>query len=303
MSYNKDTDYQAKINEAVASGDFESAAKYEKSRNEKIDSENLGYEKTNRYQGWLDKTDYSNVIRDQISNRAKRNEVSETLKKRITKASGTDGLTQYAYDDVYNMAISYIMGNGNYSYDEQRPTYKGSYDDDLERLYKKLENIKQFRYNPYEDDLYEYYRQQYIREGKRAMEDLLGELSANTGGVASSYAASAAAQSLDYYNSKLTDKIPELYEAAYERYLDDIEKQTENFDRLKELSDREYERYLDSIDIYNEDREFDYGKFRDVIEDETAKEDKDREYDYLSKKLDLEKEEQALDEWIARNKK
>ena len=67
MSYNKDTDYQAKIDEAVASGDYESAAQYEKSRNEKIDAEKLDYEKTNRFSGWLDKTDYSDVLKDQMS--------------------------------------------------------------------------------------------------------------------------------------------------------------------------------------------------------------------------------------------
>ena len=58
MSYNKETDYQEKINEAVKAGDYESAAVYEKARNEKIDGENLPQEKTNNYSGWLDKNDY-----------------------------------------------------------------------------------------------------------------------------------------------------------------------------------------------------------------------------------------------------
>lgn len=309
MSYNKETDYQEKINEAVKKGDYVSAAQLEKSRNEKIDGEGLGYEKTNRYQGWLDKTDYSDVIRDQISKGAKRDDVAKTLEKRITKASGTDGLTKYAYDDVYDMAIAYIMGSGNYSYSGKEPTYNSRYDKDIERLYKKLENISEFRYNPYEDDLYEYYREQYLREGKRAMEDLLGELSQNTGGIASSYAATAAAQSLDYYNSRLTDKIPELYEAAYKRYLDEIEKGEDDFSRLVDLSDREFERYLKEMDLYNEARDFDYEKFRDAIEDDKEKEEveretaeSDRDYAYLMEKLELDKAAQALKEWIARNK-
>ena len=41
MNYNKDTDYQEKINEAVKSGDYESAAVYEKQRNEKIDNKHV----------------------------------------------------------------------------------------------------------------------------------------------------------------------------------------------------------------------------------------------------------------------
>ena len=265
MSYNKEIDYQSKINDAVANGDYKSAAKYEQSRNEKIDSEGLNYEKTNRYSGWLDSTDYSNVLKKQMSSGASKSSVSDTLKKRISKASGTDGLTQYAYDDVYDEAIRYIMGNGVFI---ERPTYKNSYERDISRLLEKLLNTKSFSYNPYDDDLYEFYRQQYIREGDRAMEDLLGELSVSTGGVASSYAVSAAAQARENYNRKLTDKIPELYEDAYERYIDAIEKDESTFKLLQDLSDGEYKRYLDSIELYNKERELDYKREADAREEE-----------------------------------
>ena len=265
MSYNKEIDYQSKINDAVANGDYKSAAKYEQSRNEKIDSEGLNYEKTNRYSGWLDDTDYSNVLKKQMSSGASKSSVSDTLKKRISKASGTDGLTQYAYDDVYDKAIRYIMGDGVFA---ERPTYKNSYESDISRLLKKLLNTKAFSYNPYDDDLYEFYRQQYIREGDRAMEDLLGELSASTGGVASSYAVSAAAQARENYNRKLTDKIPELYEDAYERYIDGIEKDESTLKLLQTLSDGEYKRYLDSIELYNKERELDYKREADAREEE-----------------------------------
>lgn len=265
MSYNKEIDYQSKINDAVANGDYKSAAKYEQSRNEKIDSEGLNYEKTNRYSGWLDSTDYSNVLKKQMSSGASKSSVSDTLKKRISKASGTDGLTQYAYDDVYDEAIRYIMGNGVFI---ERPTYKNSYERDISRLLEKLLNTKSFSYNPYDDDLYEFYRQQYIREGDRAMEDLLGELSVSTGGVASSYAVSAAAQARENYNRKLTDKIPQLYEDAYERYIDGIEKDESTFKLLQDLSDGEYKRYLDSIELYNKERELDYKREADAREEE-----------------------------------
>ncbi len=268
MSYNKEIDYQSKINDAVANGDYKSAAKYEQSRNEKIDSEGLSYEKTNRYSGWLDDTDYSNVLKKQMSSGASKSSVSDTLKKRISKASGTEGLTQYAYDDVYDEAIRYIMGNGVFT---ERPTYKNSYENDIERLLEKLLNTKAFSYNPYDDDLYEFYRQQYIREGERAMEDLLGELSASTGGIASSYAVSAAAQARENYNRKLTDKIPELYEDAYERYIDGIEKDESIFELLQALSDGEYKRYLDSVELYNKERELDYKREADAREEEYTK--------------------------------
>lgn len=300
MSYNKETDYQAKINEAVEKGDYESAAKYEKSRNEKIDGENLGYKKTNNYSGWLDKTDYSNVIRDQIASGASKNSVSNTLKKRIEKASGTQGLTQYAYDDVYDKAVRYIMGGTSFSYKEDTPRYENRYDDEIRDLYAKLSDISAFSYNPYSDDLFKYYKEQYNREGKRAMEDLLGELSMNTGGVASSYAVSAASQALDYYNSKLTDKIPEMYDDAYDRYLDSIDNTRLNLKSLIDIDDREYGQYLDELSQYNKDREFNYKAYLDSLDEEyrtrqmeNEGEEKLRDYDYLMQKLYTEAEENS----------
>ncbi len=293
MSYNKETDYQAKINEAVSSGDYESAAKYEQSRNEKIDGENLNYEKTNRYSGWLDTTDYSNVLKSQMASGASKKDVSDTLKKRISKASGTEGLYQYASDDVYDLAIRYIAGVDYYS-PGGSGGFKSSYDNELSKLYNKLAAIKAFSYNPYEDDLYEYYRKQYVREGNRAMEDLLGELSASTGGVASSYAVSAAAQTQNIYNQKLTDIIPELYNDAYERYLDEITRQERNLGILSDLSDREYDRYLDSINQYNKDREFEYKKLLDEKEYEYKRLLDEKEDEY---KREQDRIEKALSKW------
>ena len=300
MSYNTDTDYQAKINEAVKAGDYKSAAQYEKSRNEKIDGENLSYEKTNNYSGWLNDVDYSNVIKDQISSGASKKSVSDTLKKRIEKASGTKGLTQYAYDDVYDQAVKYIMGNSTFTYEKAQPVYQSTYGSQLRELYSELSNVKPFSYNPYEDDVYKYYKEQYNREGERAMRDLLGEVSMNTGGVASSYAVSAAGQMLDYYNSKLTDKIPELYLDAYERYLDDIDIKRDNLKTLIEMDDSNYERYLDSLEKYNDDRDFAYRAYQDALDNdfrqselERLLSEDERDYEKYLKELSLKEEENS----------
>lgn len=300
MSYNKETDYQSKINEAVKNGDYVSAAQYEKSRNEKIDAEGLGYEKTNNYSGWLDNTDYSVKLKNQMSSGASKKEVADTLNKRIAKASGTQGLSQYASDDIYDRAISYIMGTDNSSSKEKKPRYENSYNREIKELLGELSKVKKFSYDPYEDDLYEYYKSQYVREGNRAMEDLLGELSASTGGVASSYAVSAAAQSRNYYNEKIADVIPKLYTDAYEKYLDEISRKEKNLEILSDLSDSEYKRYLGELDQYNLENEFEYEKYLDSVklkneEEERAfeKEEAEREYEYLYRKLQQEAEENS----------
>jgi len=294
MGYNKETDYQAKINEAVKNGDYESAAKYEQSRNEKIDKENLSYEKTNKYKGWLDTTDYSNELRSQMLSKAPKTEVADTLKKRVEKASGTVGLDHYAYDDVYDKAMKYIMGYNESLLYREKPQYKNTYQNDTENLYRILSDMKNFSYNPFEDELYKYYKDQYTREGERAMEDLLGEISAFTGGIPSSYAISAAAQARENYSKRLNDIIPELYDDAYERYLDDIENKEKQLDILTALSDSEYKKYLDSLSQYNKDREYEYDRYNKDREYEAERLAYDEELAY---KRQQDRIENALNKW------
>lgn len=302
MSYNKDTDYQEKINEAVKKGDYVSAAKLEQSRNEKIDSEGLNYEKTNRYTGWLDDTDYSVELKKQMNAGASRNTVSKTLKKRVEKASGTDGLIQYAHDDVYDEAVRYIMGEDGFKTSEKRAEYKNRYSDEVEKLLNKILKRKEFSYNPFEDEMYKYYKEAYVREGERSMEDLLGKLSVNTGGNINSYALGAARSASDYYNSKVADIIPELYNMNYNMYLDSLSEDFKELSMLNLLEESEYQKYRDRVKDFESDREFDYKKFIDFIDDENyrreterKREIEDREFNFLLEEFSNKKEEGLRD--------
>ena len=295
MSYNKDTDYQAKINEAVSAGDYKKAAEYEQSRNEKIDGESLSYQKTNNYAVWTEKTDYAADIQKQIASGASRSAVADNLEKRVKKASSTIGMEKYAYDDTYNAAIEYIMGSGGFSYEKDAPKYQNKYDDYTQRLLKELTNRESFSYNPYEDDLYKYYRDEYIKAGNRAMEDSLGKLSANTGGVASSYAANAAGQAFNYYNTQLSQIIPELYKLHYDEYLDDVEDDYNRLNALMKLSDSQYEQYLNQLSAYQKDRDFSYGVYSDMLAREDRLLENNRSYELSLKELAEEAEQNSFE--------
>lgn len=52
-TYDNGTDYQQKINEAVAAGNYRNAAQYEQQRNAKIQGEGLNYEQTSNYSDYL----------------------------------------------------------------------------------------------------------------------------------------------------------------------------------------------------------------------------------------------------------
>lgn len=303
MSYNKETDYQAKINEAAAKGDYVSAAKYEQSRNAKIDGENLGYQKTSKYAGWLDKTDYGTEIKEKMLSGASKQSVADSLYKRIHKASNTEGLQKYAYDDIYERAVSYIMSDG-VSF-KPKETYVNTYSDKLDSALARFLNRQEFSYDVMQDNIYKYYLEMYRREGERAMEDTLGKMAENTGGVASSYAATAANQAYNYYTKKSADIIPELYNDAYERYIDSFNTDLKTLTTLSDLSENEYDRYY-------KEREFEYKQYIDEKDNELKKADSERDYELAIKKLEEEifrderdyqaelqekRRKEALDKW------
>lgn len=149
--------------------------------------------------------------------------------------------------------------------------YVDPYKARVDQLMDEITNRDAFSYNAESDPLYQQYRDQYIREGQRSMQDTLGQVSARTGGLASTYATSAAQQASDYYMSQLADKVPELYQAAYQMYLDDIGLKVQDLDLLQGASDTQYDRWRVDRDfnrgVFESDRDYDYGLSRDKIDD------------------------------------
>ncbi|MBO5969678.1 MAG: hypothetical protein J6S14_14385, partial [Clostridia bacterium] len=98
MAYDKDKNYQAIIDDAVAKGDYKAAAQAEQARNAKIADLNAtgtnqwNATATNKYQGWLDNTDYSLIGRQQMDSGASAEDVLDTYNARLAKASGTVGM-------------------------------------------------------------------------------------------------------------------------------------------------------------------------------------------------------------------
>ena len=84
-------------------------------------------------------------------------------------------------------------------------------------LSKKL-NREDFSYDLNSDALYNQYKDQYMQQGKLAMQDAIGQASAMTGGYGNSYAATVGNQAYQAYLGKLNDIVPELYQMALDKY-------------------------------------------------------------------------------------
>lgn len=155
------------------------------------------------------------------------------------------------------------------------PEFTSRWDDIIGDLADQILNRDPFEYDYLEDPNYQQYRDAYTREGERAMQDTIGEVAARTGGLASSYATSAANQANNYYMSALADKIPELRQMAYQAYLTGIQNQRDDLSMIMGLENMDYGKYMDSLSQWNSDRNFDYGIWRDQVNDQRYEQEMD----------------------------
>lgn len=312
MAYKKDVDYSDLIDQAVAQGNYKAAAQYEQQRNAKIKGEGLNYDTTNRFSGWLDDTDYGELGLAQMAAGASKDDVRQTYYNRLNKASGTEGMSQYTNDDIMQQMLAYIntpdkspvisgvqtqqgttttpqfsaeayetenpkptFNIQDYLASNPMPSYESQYGDRIDALLNELLNREAFSYDAENDPLFQQYRNQYSREGSRAINDTMAAAASFAGGM-NSYAMTAAQQAGDYYNSQLMDKLPELAQIAYEMYLTDIDSKVRDIGLLQDMDEQQYNRYRDTMSDWRSDRDFAYGTYRDDMGDWQT----DRDFSY-----------------------
>lgn len=125
--------------------------------------------------------------------------------------------------------------------------YTSPYAEGLNAVLAGLQGSQWEGWNKDTDPSYQAYRKEYLREADRSMEDTLGAYAQNTGGIAGSQAIAAASQTADYYKSQLNDKIPELYDSAYNRYLGEVANQQNLAGILMNAESRAQSAYYNQI--------------------------------------------------------
>lgn len=153
---------------------------------------------------------------------------------------------------------------GDWNWNEERPEYASQYQDQINKMVANILNRPQFAYDYNQDPLYQQYAEAYTRNGRQAMNDTLAQVSARTGGLASSYAGTASQQAYNSYMDALNDKIPELQQIAYNMYMNEGNNMRSNLSMLQGLEDTDYGRYMDALGQWNTDRNFSYGQYQDL---------------------------------------
>ena len=131
-------------------------------------------------------------------------------------------------------------------------TYQSAYSTAIDDLVNKAVNRQPFEYNPATDAAYQAYARQYTQLGNEGARDTLADVSAQTGGMPSSYAVSAAQQVRNNANQQLTAQIPSLMQAAYEKYRADANDNLATLSALQGLDDAAYNRFATDRE-FNED--------------------------------------------------
>lgn len=81
-------------------------------------------------------------------------------------------------------------------------------------------NTNRFTYDLDGDALYQQYRDRYIQNARRSMQDTMGQAASLTGGYGSTYGQAVGQQAYDETMRGLTDLIPQLEENAYGKWKD-----------------------------------------------------------------------------------
>lgn len=136
---------------------------------------------------------------------------------------------------------------------QEKPEYEATYDRQLEALYDEIVNRRPFSYNINEDALYQQYKDQYVAQGRLAMQDTMGQAAALTGGYGNSYGQNLGQQAYQGYLRQLNNIVPELYSLAQNRYDQEGQKLMNQYAMLGDMADTEYGRYQDRLNQYRQD--------------------------------------------------
>ena len=186
-----------------------------------------------------------------------------------------------AADESYQKALAALQ-----QAQQSLPTYKGSYDQQLQDIYNQIVNRDKFSYDLNSDMLYQQYADQYTQLGQMAMMDTMGQAAALTGGYGSSYGQSVGQQQYDAYLQQLIEMVPELYGMSLDQYNQEGQELMNRYAMVGDMADDEYAkyqdeygRYLDNLSMLRQDEQEAYE--RGLAENELAYDRQRDEYDRI----------------------
>lgn len=188
-------------------------------------------------------------------------------------------------DELVNAIDNYAKQRGMTRQSEKAvqyapPSYNpDKYSSKIDEILNSIMNRPQFSYDYRTDPSYQSYKEQFNRQGDRALANTMSEASAMTGGRLNSWAMSAGNQARAQYDQRLNDIIPQLEKLAYARYMGDLDSKQSALETIRGLANDDYRKAMDQ-------RDFNYRSSRDILGDKRYESELDyaRERDALKDK-------------------
>lgn len=214
-----------------------------------------------------------------IVNSSSSSSKSTSTTKKTTTTTKTENNTTPAFsfkEYEQSQAVKDALAQLQNHYAGGAPTWSGgSYGTLLSDIMNKINNRDPFSYDLNGDALYQQYKNKYINQGKLAMMDTVGQVSALTGGYGNSYAETAGNQAYQGYLQNLNDIVPDLYNLALNTYETEGNKLYNQYNMYNDAYNREYSQYQDSLSAWNAEGErlnqayqyaqnLDYGMYQDA---------------------------------------
>ena len=159
-----------------------------------------------------------------------------------------------------------------------KPTFQSKFEDQLTNMYDKIMNREAFTYDFNKDAMYQQYKDMYQQQGKRAMQDTMGQLSAMNNGYGSSYSQTAGQQTYQNYLQQLNDRIPELRQQALDEYDREGNRLAQQYQLTNDAYNREYGQYRDTMNDWQADRTFNQSAYQDERNFDYNKAQNDRNF-------------------------
>lgn len=135
-------------------------------------------------------------------------------------------------------------------------SYQSKYTGQLDKLYNQLMGRGPMQYNMNGDALYQNYRQRYMGQGRQNMRDTMGQAAAQTGGYGSSYAQTAGQAAYNSALQQLNEQIPTLQQRAQERYNDETNFMTNQYNLANAADQQGYNRARDEQSDWMNERNY-----------------------------------------------
>lgn len=138
-----------------------------------------------------------------------------------------------------------------------------NYSDAVKQSLAEVLNRRDYSYNAENDAVFSKYKKLYTEQGKRAMQDTMGNAALLTGGYGNSYGTYAGQQAYNKHMQELSDRSAELEQKAYDRYRDEENSAYKRLDAL--------------MGYYADERDYLYKKEQDALAQENLIYDRNRD--------------------------